>query len=125
MQRTSPSLVMWLLLAAGLSVGGQVLIKMAISRIDGASALGLVDLTMRALQHGRLWAGLVMYGLSMLLFFKLLADATLIQVGLSLSVGYVMLIGLSWAFLGEKLDLTTGIGAALIIAGVVLVNRPV
>ena len=115
-------LVLLLLLAAVLSVLGQVFMKMAVNQLHNAASLSMTELVLRLGGSFYLYLGLALYGIAMLVFFKLLAISSLILVGFSLAVGYVLLVLLAWAMLGETMTLLQWLGAALIVCGVVLIN---
>jgi drug/metabolite transporter (DMT)-like permease len=114
---------MWLLLcSSALSVFGQVLIKVGLNRVAGVARLSTVDLLWRVAASPHVYAGLLLYALSMVLFFKLLAQASLVTVGFSLAIGYVLLTVLAWGLLGETMTAQQWLGAGLILAGVLLMN---
>jgi multidrug transporter EmrE-like cation transporter len=111
-----------LLLSSGLSVGGQVLIKIGLNRVEGAARMATAELLLRVATSLHVYLGLALYGVSMLLFFKLLAQASLLTVGFSLALGYVMLVVMASTLLGETMSWQQWIGAALIVAGVLIIN---
>lgn len=119
----SPGLMALLVLSAAMSVGGQVLLKVAMTRTPIPDPPGLLALVWTYARSWQAWTGLALYGTAMLLFLRLLASAPLLQVGLSYSLGYVFLLGMSWMFLDERLDALGLLGALLILVGVILVNR--
>lgn len=108
--------------AALLSVAGQVLIKMAVSGIPGSAEMGAVKLLTAVIWQPMAFIGLALYGISMVLFIKLLAVAELSYVGLGLSLGIVFLVLGSRIFLGEPVTMFKAAGCALIVAGIVVIH---
>lgn len=115
-------LMLLILLSSGMSVGGQVLMKVALGRVANATDLSTLQLLTTLARVPHIYAGLILYGLSMVIFFKLLASASLLTVGFSLAIGYVMLVAFAHAFLGETLLPIQWLGALLIVAGVLILN---
>ncbi len=96
--------------------------KMALNQLDGAASLSTADLLLKLSTSSHIYLGLALYAISMVFFFKLLAESSLVSVGFSLAVGYVFLMLFAWVFLGESMTWLQIMGALLIVGGVVLVN---
>ncbi len=114
--------MLFITVAALLSVFGQILLKLSISAIPDASSLGLWSLLITSLKHPLTHLGLGLYGISMVLFFKLLSVAELSYVGLGLSLGIIFLLLASRLFLGEALTASKLVGCLLIVAGVFVIH---
>lgn len=108
-----------------LNVLGQLAMK------KGMTAVGVVTLqadrflaTMgRALTNGYVLAGIAAYGLSALLWLVLLSRLALSYVYPAISLGYVLVVLVSWAVLKEDVPLLRWLGVLVICAGVYLVGR--
>ncbi|MDH7485144.1 MAG: EamA family transporter [Anaerolineae bacterium] len=77
----------------------------------------------RALSNGYVLAGIAAYGLSALLWLVLLSRLALSYVYPAISLGYVLVVLLSWAVLKEDVPLLRWLGVLVICAGVYLVGR--
>lgn len=101
----------------------------------GAAALPLLhaDGLVATLQHEGAWAmlwltvGLACYGLSLLLWIRVLMCLPLSVAYPLLSISYalVYLVATSWPAWGETATSTRSVGVGLIILGVMLVSLPV
>lgn len=70
-----------------------------------------------------LWAALVCYGLSLVVWLVGLSRVPVSQAYPLLSLGYVINVGLAWWLLGEVPNAQRVAGIAVIVFGVVLVAR--
>ena len=122
MTGTYPMKIFLITAAALLSVAGQVLIKMAVSSIPGSAEMSVGKLLTAVIWQPAAFVGLALYGVSMVLFFKLLAVAELSYVGLGLSLGIVFLVVGSRIFLGEPVTMYKAAGCVLIVAGIVVIH---
>lgn len=108
----------WLAVSVLLGSFGQFLLKLA------AQQIGTLSLTpsgiLRLAQTPFVWAGLVLFGTSMILWTKVLTAAPLSTAYPMVSTSYVVVLLLSWAFLGESITLVKVAGITAIMLGVAL-----
>lgn len=118
-------IALWIgiLSASLLSVLGQLLIKWGVNGVSNGGSKGVLQYFIALTGQCPIWAGLLLYGLSMLIYLRILAQADLITVGFAMSCGYVFLLILSHVLLHEAITATRLVGAALIISGVVIMSR--
>ena len=101
-----------------LSVAGQLLLKYGMSR---RPEFGLRDLT-ALVRDFHIIGGFACYGISVLLYFKVLASLDLSLAYPSVALGYVLVIVMSRMLFKESVSLTRWGAVAIICAGVVLVG---
>jgi multidrug transporter EmrE-like cation transporter len=101
-----------------LSVAGQLLLKHGMSR---RPEFGLRDLT-ALVRDFYIIGGFACYGISVLLYFKVLASLDLSLAYPSVALGYVLVIVMSRMLFKESVSLTRWGAVAIICAGVVLVG---
>lgn len=112
----------WLILICGIisNASASVLIKMAM--IAPRKFPSLSD-PMTALTNWPFWLGLALYGAAFLLYAAALSHLPLNVAHPVLTAGAVATVALfSIIFFGEPFYWTTGIGIALVIAGVALIT---
>lgn len=98
-----------------LSVSGQFLLKTGIKSLGDLSGK---DLIMKAVFTPSVIAGVFCYGLGMLTWFLVLSKFDLSVAYPSLSFGYVLVLFISWKFLGEQVNLWNIFGVFLIMLGI-------
>ena len=98
-----------------LSVGGQFLLK---SGIKSLGDLAGKDLIMKAIFNPMVIGGVFCYGLGMLTWFLVLSKFDLSVAYPSLSFGYILVLLISWKFLGEQVNAWNFFGIALIMGGI-------
>jgi multidrug transporter EmrE-like cation transporter len=113
---------MMVVLSVLLSSAGQTLLKLGLNASDAGSAEGAVAFMLRAFASWQVWAGLVLFASSVLVWMRVLSTS-------ELSWGYPLL-GLSYVFValvgvfvfGEHLSALRLAGIALVILGAALVG---
>jgi len=100
-----------------LSVAGQFFLKYGINQLGEVSGK---DLIIKAILNPFVIIGIGCYGLGMLTWFAVLSKFDLSVAYPALSIGYILVLLISWQFLGESLTVLKIAGSALIIIGVVL-----
>jgi multidrug transporter EmrE-like cation transporter len=118
----------WVLIltGVGLNAAAQLLLKVAtrplahFSDFGMQTVLGSVLILARSLPF---WAGMVCYGTSVCVWLAALSKAPVSTAYPMLSLGYIVVAGVSVLWLGESLSPAKLAGIALICAGVVLVSR--
>jgi multidrug transporter EmrE-like cation transporter len=113
------SLIYLLLLLAILTgVAGQLLLKSGMARQPDFQLVQVLALTRNPAVIG----GFVCYGVSVLLYFRVLGKLDLSLAYPSVSLGYVMVTVFSRVFFGEQISRTRWLAVVLICAGVIVVG---
>jgi drug/metabolite transporter (DMT)-like permease len=108
-----------------LNVAGQLAMK------RGMTAVGVVALQLdrfastmgQALSNGYVMAGIAAYGVSAILWLVLLSRLPLSYVYPAISLGYVVVVLISWAVLKEDIPPLRWLGVLVVCIGVYLVGR--
>jgi multidrug transporter EmrE-like cation transporter len=120
--------VTWALILAGvaLNAAAQLLLKVATRPLAQYSDFGVQTLRFSAMALGTslpFWVGMVCYAASLCVWLAALAKAPVSTAYPMLSLGYIVVAGISVFWLGETLSPAKILGIALICVGVVLVSR--
>lgn len=120
--------ITWTLILSGvaLNAAAQLLLKLATRKLAHFSEFGLRTLWDSVLilaQSAPFWVGMVCYGASLCVWLAALSKAPVSTAYPMLSLGYILVAGVSAIWLGETLSVAKVVGIALICAGVVLVSR--
>jgi multidrug transporter EmrE-like cation transporter len=115
-----PLTLVLILGSVSLNAVGQLFFKQGMSggRVDVGSLLSL-----RAFLSPFILAGLICYGLSLVLWLIILSDVPLSLAYPMVSLGYVLVVVASMVLLGESVSATRWLAVLLICAGVVLLAR--
>jgi drug/metabolite transporter (DMT)-like permease len=111
----------WLAVSILLGSVGQFLLKLAAQQL-GQLSLAPASLARLALSPF-VWAGVVLFASSMVLWIKVLTAAPLATAYPLVSLSYVVVLLLSWAFLGEPITGLKVAGIVAIMLGVALLTR--
>jgi multidrug transporter EmrE-like cation transporter len=122
------SWITWALIltGVGLNAAAQLLLKVAtrplahFSEFNMQTLLNSILILIKGLPF---WLGMLCYGTSVCVWLAALSKAPVSTAYPMLSLGYVVVAGVSVLWLGETLSPAKVIGIALICAGVVLVSR--
>lgn len=108
-----------------MNVVGQVFIKqgMTMAGVVEGQARAVVQTFLRGFTTPWLWAGLVAYGLSAFLWMAVLSRVNLSIAYPALSLGYVLIVLISWLVFREPVTAMRWIGVFVICVGVYLVAR--
>ena len=122
------SLITWLLIltGVGLNACAQLLLKAAVRPLAHIAEVnvGMLQETIGVLAlSAPFWAGMGCYAFSVCVWLAALAKAPVSVAYPMLSLGYVVVAGISAIWMGESLTLGKALGIALICGGVVLVSR--
>jgi multidrug transporter EmrE-like cation transporter len=122
------SWVTWILIltGVGLNAAAQLLLKLATRPLANFSDFGLQTLRFSILSLGGslpFWAGMLCYGASVCVWLAALSKAPVSTAYPMLSLGYIVVAGVSVLWLDETLSPAKMLGIALICAGVFLVSR--
>jgi multidrug transporter EmrE-like cation transporter len=120
--------VTWALILTGvaLNAAAQLLLKVATRPLSQFTDFGvqtIVGSGLILIQSVTFWAGMVCYGASLCVWLAALSKAPVSTAYPMLSLGYVVVAGVSVLWLGETLSLPKVLGIAFICLGVVLVSR--
>lgn len=106
-----------------LGAAGQIFLKLGASSPGFAGSLGsgsLFTVVLRVVSTPGIVIGLVLYGISTLMWLGILARTNLSYAYPFISIGFVVTTLFGWWFLHETISLQQLLGIALIIGGVVL-----
>ncbi len=122
------SVITWVLILTGvaLNAAAQLLLKVATRPLAQFTDFGFATLSSSVtLLAGSawFWAGMMCYGASLCAWLAALSRAPVSVAYPMLSLGYVVVAGVSVLWLGEPLSSGKILGIALICGGVVLVSR--
>jgi multidrug transporter EmrE-like cation transporter len=122
------SWVTWVLILTGvaLNAAAQLLLKVASRPLAHFSDFGLQTLRSSIMVLGTslpFWAGMLCYGTSVCVWLAALSKAPVSTAYPMLSLGYIVVAGVSVLWLGATLSPAKVLGIALICVGVVLVSR--
>ncbi len=128
MSETAVSGVTWALILIGvaLNAAAQLLLKVATRPLGHFERFGLqtlLDSSAILLTSVAFWAGMVCYGTSLCVWLAALSKAPVSTAYPMLSLGYIVVAGVSVLWLGETLSPAKVLGIALICLGVVLISR--
>ena len=120
--------VTWALILAGvvLNAAAQLLLKVATRPLAHFADFGVQTLRYSIVVLGTslpFWAGMVCYGISLCVWLAALSKAPVSVAYPMLSIGYVVVTGISVLWMGEVLSPAKLLGVALICVGVVLISR--
>jgi multidrug transporter EmrE-like cation transporter len=122
------SWITWTLIltGVGLNAAAQLLLKVATRPLAHFSDFGFQTLRSSIVVLGSslpFWAGMLCYGTSVCVWLAALSKAPVSTAYPMLSLGYIVVAGVSVLWLGETLSPAKVLGIALICGGVVLVSR--
>ena len=120
----SLSTIAMLLASISTATAGQLVLKSGIDDV-GDGALGLADLTtllVAMVTNVRLLGGLALFGMSAVFWLLTLSRLELSTAYPFVSISYLIILAFSVLVLGERPPLVTWGGAALIMAGIVLIG---
>ncbi|ABZ83068.1 small multidrug resistance transmembrane protein, putative [Heliomicrobium modesticaldum Ice1] len=115
-----------ILLAVALGAVGQVLLKMGANRLDirtGPILEVAPQVIVQMLKNPLLLGGLLVFGVSSLLWIVSVSKVQLSLAYPLVSLGYVIVLFASWAFLGEPVNMIRIGGVLVICFGVVMVAQ--
>ncbi len=117
--------VMQVIISVTLGVAGQLLFKEGASKLDitVSGAGGIFQLLWRMFTNPWVFAGLVCYGLSTILWILILKEKDLSMVYPMLASGYILVVLFSWLVRHETIAPSRWLGAVVISLGVWLIAR--
>ena len=113
----------WLLafFSIALSAAAQLLMKIGMSGIGSPALTGSPSL-IASISNPYVAGGFAAYGIGAILWLQVLSRMDLSMAYPLVSIGFVLVAGLSWLVLGEPLSFGRVVGTVLIIAGVVFMG---
>ena len=122
------SLITWALIltGVGLNAAAQLLLKVATRPLGHFTVFDFDTLNSSIfilLKSMPFWAGMLCYAASICVWLAALSKAPVSTAYPMLSLGYVVVAGISAVWMGESLTFSKALGIALICGGVILVSR--
>jgi drug/metabolite transporter (DMT)-like permease len=105
-----------ILLASFLGAAGQIFFKIGAKTLTG----GLFNTILSFLTNKFLFIGLMLYGISTLIYVTTLKHVSLTVAYPTIATSYIVVILLSYLFLGEPLSFYKVIGTIIILIGVII-----
>jgi drug/metabolite transporter (DMT)-like permease len=102
---------------------GQIFIKQGVNQIGPIAKLGIAAFLVKSFTAPLVLVGLLLYILSAILWVVILSKVPLSLAYPMLSMGYILILFFSWAFLHEHISPIRILGVFLIIGGVIFVFR--
>jgi multidrug transporter EmrE-like cation transporter len=106
-----------ILVAITLGAGGQVALKQGVQMYGEISSIARLA---GAFGEWRVLLGFLLYGVSSLLWLKVLSMTNLSYAYPFIALSYVVVVFLGWKVLGEQVTLASVVGLALICVGVIV-----
>lgn len=107
-----------LLTNIGLVVSGQTLIKQGVNKIGDFRAMPFFDFIAKSFTSPSIIGGIFLYIVSTIIWLMLLSRINLSLAYPGLSLGYLIILGVSWFYLKETITSFQIIGVLMIITGV-------
>ncbi|ULL16095.1 transporter [Paenibacillus sp. H1-7] len=117
--------LVWIMVSVVLGSLGQVVLKLGSNKLGdvGLSLQTLPEDMLRLLKTPEIVVGLVLFGTSFLLWIKVLTQTELSYAYPMVSLGYVNVVLLSYFLLQETFTWNKLIGTAIIIIGILVINK--
>jgi len=112
---------LFILISVALNVAGQAVLKSGVNKLGALSMSG--DSFVKAFSSLEVWGGLFFYGISSLFWILALSHKDLSYAYPMLSLGYILVVLVSWFLLGEQITPMRILGVAFISFGVYLVFK--
>lgn len=110
----------FILLSISLAVMGQVFLKIGMSSLKAQPAVTLI---VKGLTTPLVLLGLFLYVLSALIWLIVLSRTELSFAYPFIGLSYILILIISWLFLGEDVRLIRWLGTLIICLGVILISR--
>lgn len=119
-----PSILV-MLCSITLGAVGQLLLKVAVNRMGGVDLTPehLISTLGKLLTNGWLIMGVTIFGISMLLWLKVISNSELSRAYPSVSLSYVIVFVFSIVFFKEGISLSKVVGIFSILFGVFMMHR--
>ncbi|MCT8976797.1 SMR family transporter [Clostridium sp. CX1] len=117
-------MIVLILVSVFLGAIGQVLVKYGASSLQlNFAASYFIESLIGILKNAPVMCGIISYGVSFLLWIKVLSKVELSYAYPMVSIGYILVMFFSYFLFKENISLMRLMGVALIIVGVILVAR--
>jgi multidrug transporter EmrE-like cation transporter len=113
------------LISVGFAIAGQLTLKSAmnnIGRIGSAELRAAGDTIVKAVQEPRLWAGLVLFGISSIFWLIVLSRVPLSVAYPFVGVSYIVIVLLSRLVLHEQVPAMRWAGVVVVAAGIAIIG---
>lgn len=107
-----------LLTNIGLVVSGQTLIKQGVNKIGDFRAMPFFDFIIKSFTSFPIIGGIFLYVVSTVIWLMLLSRINLSVAYPGLSIGYLIILIISWFYLKEAITSYQIIGVTLIVSGI-------
>src|SRR5258706_3559352 len=116
----NPTTLALILLSVTISALAQVSLKLGMSSpaVQQAMTLPTIDLVYAVVRSQALLAGLVLYGLGMMIWLAVLAKIDVSQAYPFMGLGIVLTFAIGYLFLHEPINSLRAVGMLLVIAGI-------
>lgn len=117
-------MIILILVSVFLGAIGQVLVKYGASSLElNFTGKYLITSIISILKNAPVMCGIISYGVSFLLWIKVLSKVELSYAYPMVSIGYILVMFFSYFLFKENISIIRILGVILIISGVVLVAR--
>ncbi|HEV2754722.1 MAG TPA: EamA family transporter [Actinomycetota bacterium] len=117
--------IVLLVISVGFAVAGQLTLKSAmdqIGRIGGAEVAQPLETIGKAIREPRLWAGLVLFGISSLFWLVVLSRVPLSVAYPFVGISYIFVVGFARFVLHEHVPALRWIGVAVVALGIAVIG---
>jgi multidrug transporter EmrE-like cation transporter len=114
-----------LVVSVGFAIAGQLTLKSAmnhVGRIGTAEVRAVGDTVLRAAREPRLWAGLLLFGISSIFWLVVLSRVPLSVAYPFVGVGYIIIVLLSRLVLHENVPALRWAGVFVVAAGIAIIG---
>jgi drug/metabolite transporter (DMT)-like permease len=121
----NPATLALILLSVTISALAQISLKlgMSSSAVQHAMTMPTTDLVYAVMRSPALLAGLVLYGLGMIVWLSVLAKIDVSQAYPFMGLGIVLTFAIGYLFLHEPINSFRAVGMLLVVGGIVLVAQ--
>jgi multidrug transporter EmrE-like cation transporter len=117
--------IVLVVISVGFAVCGQLTLKSAmdhIGRIGGAQIAEPLETIGRAAREPRLWAGLVLFGISSLFWLVVLSRVPLSVAYPFVGISYIFVVGFARFVLHESVPAARWVGVAVVALGIAIIG---
>lgn len=106
-----------------LVVAGQFCMKFGINKVGSFNSMPMGQFLIKAFTTPIIILGIALYAVSAVVWIIILSKVDLSFAYPMLSIGYVLVLLVSWAFLGESINLIKILGIAFICLGIIFIFK--
>jgi len=104
-------------------VAGQFCMKFGINKVGSFSSMPITQFLVKAFTTPIILLGIALYAVSAVVWIIILSKVDLSFAYPMLSIGYVLVLIISWAFLGESINLIKILGVVFICLGIIFIFK--